>query len=269
VPVGRAPGIPSAQNTTCVGQIQLFIDIPAAGINNLALSQKSLAGLPKNTWNALQFALPANVVNALRGDRPNARIRFSSNVATCGAPVLMDSLRFSGTTYTRTTPHVPGGSVPVTSSSVLTFDSVADWTVQLGTTSTETTLKTQGNASISVSSPGYAYLVSRAFAASELTGVTSRLSLDVRIPDLPANYSWFGDMDVFVECPSVSLWNTYVGHQPLQILFENEFNRVEFNVPANVRAALTGPARDCSFKIGIASNQSYGPLVLDRGGFVQ
>lgn len=261
--------VPSAQNPNHVGEVQLFVDIPAAGLWNVSVGQRSLTTLPRNAWTPVSFSLPTNVVNALRGDYPNARFRMSTSVATCGAPVRIDSLRFGGQITVRTAPHVPGGTALVTSSSVLTFDDGDDWDATVGTMSSESVLKTEGAASVAILSSGYTELVSRPFDTFELEDVNARLSFDVRIPDLPAGYSWVGDMNVFVDCPSVNLHDLFVGHKALQILFESEFNRVEFALAPAVVAALAGSADECSFTIGLASSQTVAPIVIDRGGFVQ
>jgi len=261
--------VPAAQNPNHVGEVQLFVDIPAAGLWNLSVGQRSFNTLPRNVWTPVSFSLPANVVTALRGSHPNARFRMSTSVATCGAPVRIDSLRFGGQITVRTVPHVPGGTAVVTSSSVLTFDDIDDWQAAVGTIGSESVLKTEGDASVALLSSGYTELVSRPFDTFELEDVNARLSFDVRIPDLPAGYSWVGDMNVFIDCPSINLHHLFVGHKALQILFEAEFNRVEFPLAPAVVAALGGAADECSFTVGVASNQTIGPLVIDRGGFVQ
>lgn len=63
-------------------------------------------------------------MGALLGDHPHARLRFAVNHGLCGVPVLFDHVRFSGETMCQ----VPAPSTAsVTSSSVLTFDQMADW----------------------------------------------------------------------------------------------------------------------------------------------
>src|SRR5690606_5245484 len=142
--------------------------------------------------------------------------------------------------------HTEGSEgITVTSSSVLTFDSLTDWSSAQTAITSESTLVTQGMGAISFTPGAWSRIESRVFATTELAGVTNVLSFDVHIPDLPADFYWLGQMNAFVDCPSAGLWNTFVGHQPLQILFDDEFNRVEYMLPDSVVDVLAGDYDDC------------------------
>jgi len=75
-------------------------------------------------------------------------------------------------------------------------------------------------------------------------------------------------MNLFVECPSAGLWQTFLGYQPLQILFDGEYNRSEYTIPQHVQDVLNGDFDDCKFIIDVSSNSAYTPILLDGGGFV-
>src|SRR5690606_13699170 len=87
--------IPSpVANPYWVGAVALFVDIPSAGIYNQWISQQDLTPLGRGAWSALEFALPASVVAALRSDVPAVQLIVATNTGTAG--LLVDHLRFTG-----------------------------------------------------------------------------------------------------------------------------------------------------------------------------
>lgn len=259
--------VPSMQ-TESWGDLQLLVDIPSAGLWNVWIGQQAIAALPRNEWVEVAFELPSGIVDALLGDYPDARLRITANVPACGDPVLIDSIRFGGNIMLRSEFHTEGSEgITVTSSSVLTFDSLTDWSSAQTAITSESTLVTQGMGAISFTPGAWSRIESRVFATTELAGVTNVLSFDVHIPDLPADFYWLGQMNAFVDCPSAGLWNTFVGHQPLQILFDDEFNRVEYMLPDSVVDVLAGDYDDCRIALELSTDPAFGPFVIDNGGF--
>lgn len=260
--------VPGGQSPWWVGSISLTIDIPSAEVWGVWIGSFNLMNLPRDEFGEVSFSLPSAVVNALLGDFPDARIRMSMNVATCGYPVVIDAIRFGGEVTTRTEFHQIAGGSPIVSSSVLTFDNVGDWTATQGTLSA-TSNATEGTAALQFEASDYTRIQSREFSTSELSGITNRLGFDVFIPDLPPSFYWLGYMNAFIECPSANLWRTYVGHQPLQILFDDEYNRVEFDLSSHVVGVLNGNYDDCKVSLDFVTNTAFGDFIIDNGGFVQ
>lgn len=262
--------VPDEQATGWVGQLGLFVDIASAGIWNQFVGEVGLTNLQREVWTDVVFFLPSEVSDALSGDFPDARLRLSRNIATCGAPVTIDDVRFGGTTTLRTDFHSePSPPATVLTSSILSFDNLDDWNSSQVTLTIDSTNKTEGVGAVSVNPTNWFSLHSREFAANELQGITQRLSFDVHVPELSPDYYWFGGMNVLLQCPSAGLWNTFVGHRELQILFDDEFNRVEFELPPYIHQILSGGSQDCSFTIEFSTSAASGPLLVDRGGFVQ
>lgn len=52
------------------------------------------------------------------------------------------------------------------------------------------------------------------------------------------------------------------------ILHDDEFNRIEYDLPMHVVSALQGNFTDCQFSLEVSANPAFGPFVLDNGGFV-
>lgn len=111
--------------------------------------------------------------------------------------------------------------------------------------------------------------MSREFAVSELESVSSQFAFDLRIPDLPTDYYWFGGTNLFFDCPNVGLWNQWAGYRALQILFEGQFNQLLFDLPSSVQAAQNDPGAVCQIALEFSTNPSFGGMVIDNGGFVQ
>lgn len=248
-----------------VGGLSLTVDVPAAGVHHEWVGMVSLNGLPQGTWSTVSIPLTASARAALLQDHPHARLRFASNVGLCGVSVLLDHVRFGGDLECQ---ERDGAPEPITSSSVLTFDQLSDWSSQQVSLASTNAHVTQGVGAVEFGPLSRAELVSRPFAAQELVGVTSRLGFDVRIPELPADFYWLGHMNAYVECPSVGLYRTYLGYHALQILYAGAFNRVEFSVPSDVVSALQGGAEGCRFRLGFAANTLFGPMIIDNGGFM-
>ena len=111
-------------------------------------------------------------------------------------------------------------------------------------------------------------MVSREFSATELSSVTSTIAFDVRIPDLPPDYYWLGGLNFFVDCPNVGLWNRWVGYQALQILYDDEFNSVLFELPPEITDALQETDAVCKLALEFSSNPQFGGFIVDNGGFI-
>ncbi len=116
------------------------------------------------------------------GNHPHARLRFALNHGLCGQEIAVDHVRFGGEAWCQDLPAVLPA---VSSSSVLTFDHLADWSSSTGAPlALDASVKTQGAASLRFGPVSWTSIRSREFSPALLTGVTSRLALDVFVPQL-------------------------------------------------------------------------------------
>lgn len=76
------------------GQVQLFVNAPSRGLYTAFVGQASLQGLPSNAFSRLDFALPANVQQALAGSYSD--LTFNIGVGVPQGSVVLDNLRFAG-----------------------------------------------------------------------------------------------------------------------------------------------------------------------------
>ncbi len=80
-------------NPYWLGDAQLFISIPSAGIYNAWLGYQSFAGFTTGAWHTVTFSLPSGVRAALAGSHADARLGIAFNTGNCLAPALIDYLR--------------------------------------------------------------------------------------------------------------------------------------------------------------------------------
>jgi len=83
------PGPPS--NPSWLGQAQLLINCPSAGINNQYIGAVELTGKPLNRFSPISFSLPANVRAAINAPRADFSIKLVVNSADSGQ--VWDNLR--------------------------------------------------------------------------------------------------------------------------------------------------------------------------------
>lgn len=254
-------------STSWAGTVSMHGAVPAAGVWDTYLGQVELSGLPRGVWSKATFVLPAAVKQALNGDFPNAELRtfVSSGI---------DGIRLKGV---RTTPAPDGTSRPthqprraaVATSSLLSFENPADWAGNQ--IEANTSIVSDGNYALMANSTGWTEILSRPFSTSELPTLTSKLSLDIFVPNPRPNPYWVGNVNVYLSCPSRGVWGQYIGQSDLTYLFPGEFNTVVMPVPQSLRTALSSSAQDCSFRITLntaATGAGVGSFIIDRMGFV-
>lgn len=78
------------------GQVQISVDAPSRGLYSAYVGQASVQGLAANTFSRLDFALPAQVQQALSGSYSDLRFQIALNVPQGTGPLVLDNLRFAG-----------------------------------------------------------------------------------------------------------------------------------------------------------------------------
>ena len=260
--------IPAVQpNPSWIGQTQLLVDLPAAGINNQYVGAQELTPLKLGAWNTVTFTLPQNVVTALAGDYPNMQFTIVLNVNATTQPFLLDNFRFVGDVTTRTTKHQFGSTgLNVLVPDIFSFDDASRWNSYQVKLTNDKVNKTQGTASMVV--PGSANFTSVSFNTWQVTNVTSKLNVDVYVPDPQPNKWWLGALQLSFDCPEAGVYSQFIGQKDLTNLFRNEFNSVVFDLPAETIAALKKVAGGCTFKYSLNVNNGSGNWLFDNMGFI-
>jgi hypothetical protein len=142
----------------------------------------------------------------------------------------------------------------------------ADWTSPETTVRRDTTVFTQGAASLSFTVPsgGLVTLQSRSFNTNELSGVTSTLGLEIFVNELQISSDYATDL--YGDCPAASLNGAWLGRASLSNTRVGMWNYVEIKLMPNVFAALSTRGNVCTLKF---LHRGTGQFRYDQMGFVK
>ncbi|HKO47925.1 MAG TPA: hypothetical protein VJV79_09390 [Polyangiaceae bacterium] len=145
--------------------------------------------------------------------------------------------------------------------SVLGFENAAEWTSTQGLKSSSST-RSQGAASLAISNFSYTAVISTPL--STLSGVTSTIGLDVR---LPVTVPW-GQVQLFYSIPSKNLYEQPLGQVSLMGVPAGSFRTLNFSVPAGVQQHLQSSYNDLTFKVAVNAPQTSNSILLDNLRFI-
>ena len=262
--------IPEEQkNPYWKGDVQMSVNIPAAGLYNVWIGQVLLTEL-QSGWNTIRFELNEVVYKALAGDYSNATFTIMLNANQNADDFRIDNLRFGGNIKTRTTEHVAVGRIlDVYSAEFMSFDNNNDWNVSSQELLFVENPKIQGLGATGVNISGYNEIRSRSFYPAELKFVSNVISLDVFVPNPQPNDYWVGDISIGLNCPDIGINSVHLGEvQSLTHMFRNEYNNVQFLIPDEIVSALRYGVGKCSFSVYLNVNNGAGLFLLDNMGFV-
>jgi len=261
--------IPEDQiNPYWYGDVQMSVNIPAAGLYNAWIGQVLLTGLQAG-WNTLSFELNQDIYNAIARDYPNATITIILNTNQNPDDFRIDNLRFGGDLNLRTTEHVIAGNIlDIYLVDFMSFDNINDWSVDNRDLLFVESPKTQGLGAAGVTASGFTEIKSRSFALSELKFVSNIISLDVYVPNPQPNDYWVGDIGLNLSCPDLGINSMYLGNVNLTHMFREEFNNIQFTIPEEIVMNLRYGIGECSFSIYLNVNNGAGTFLLDNMGFV-
>lgn len=250
------------------GDVQMSVNIPAAGLYNAWIGQETLTGL-RPGWNTLAFALNSAICSALAGDYPNATISIILNANENSDDFRVDNLRFGGDVKIRMTEHVEAGPVlDVYAVDFMSFDNVNDWSSSGPGLLFVESPRMQGLGAVGVMASGYTEIESRRFSPAELQYVSDVVSLDVYVPNPQPNDYWVGNLGLGLRCPDSGI-SAYFGNVDLTHLFREEYNKVQFALQPEVLSVLKSGAGECVFSVYLNVSNGAGLFLLDNMGFVK
>jgi murein DD-endopeptidase MepM/ murein hydrolase activator NlpD len=129
---------------------------------------------------------------------------------------------------------------------VLGMENPALWsstTAQLSSSA----IRVQGNASLAVRATNYNFIDS--IPLTQFTLVNNTVQFSIRLPTQQPNPFWFGDVQMFVNAPSVGLFNQYVGYVGLTGKPLNQFTTITMTLPQNIVQGLSGPFSDLVIRL--------------------
>jgi hypothetical protein len=81
-------------NPYWVGNLQLSVNCPSAGLINTFVGHQELTPLSRGTFNTISFNVPGNVLNALQGVHTDFSFRALLNTNSGSGPYKLDKMRF-------------------------------------------------------------------------------------------------------------------------------------------------------------------------------
>jgi hypothetical protein len=81
-------------NPWWLGAVQLYIEIPSAGVNHSYVGQQALSQLTIGQYGQLTFDLPAQIEGILLGTYQDVRFSIAANTPSGAPPLIIDHLRF-------------------------------------------------------------------------------------------------------------------------------------------------------------------------------
>jgi hypothetical protein len=251
------------------GDIQMSINIPAAGMHNTWFGQVSLTDL-KFGWNTITFPLSQNILAGLNGDYPNATFSIILNTNQNPDDIRIDNLRFGGNIKIRTTEHgIANKILDIYSADFMSFDDINDWTQDPKKLLFVEAPKTQGLGATGILASGYTELKSSSFTPSEIKDLSNIIALDVYIPNPQPNEFWIGDINLTLSCPDNGIYSMNLGSINLTHMFREEYNTIQFLLPNEAVTALSYGINECFFSIYLNVNNGAGLFLLDNMRFIR
>jgi len=162
--------------------------------------------------------------------------------------------------------EVKTGALVVNQANVFGFEDAAQWSSTVALSSSTT--HTQGTTALGVAAKNYVEVNS--VKLGSLTGVTSMLGLDVRLPTTQPNPFWYGFVQLLVSAPSKGINNVFLGTQELTGRPLAQYFPLTFSLPANVVTTLkAGGYSDFTVKlvVNVPSNAT-GTYLFDNLHFM-
>ena len=158
-------------------------------------------------------------------------------------------------------PPVPD---PPSGSRVLSFDDLSLWTIPVDQpVVVSTSDKVEGLGSFSIVPTGFKYLESSPISQADVAGLRF-ISFGVKVPSLQSNVWWVGAVQIYLDCPSRSVWNQWVGQVELTNLAKDAWQVGRMPIPEYIATALRGATySDLKVRVAVNLNPGSGNLLLD------
>jgi len=147
---------------------------------------------------------------------------------------------------------------------ILGFEDPNDWistvaSIQPGISTT----RTQGRLSTSLAARGFVELRGRQFNLT--AALPANITLDFFLPTAQANPSFFGAVQMYVDCPSKNVNNAFLSQVELTGKPTGRFNTLTFPVPAAIRNAVGSSCEDFNVRVAVnVPNNAPGTYLLDN-----
>ncbi|HEY3496631.1 MAG TPA: hypothetical protein VGK73_18155 [Polyangiaceae bacterium] len=242
---------PSQQIAGWRGDVQLYVDVPSAGMTNAYVGQVALDTVPPGLFSTLSFAVPAPVRAAIDMARADARFSVVLNLPSG----VNDLYRLDNLRFVNAAPPGPEPDPAEHYARVVGFEHLPDWSSSTTGLVIGAGTGTQGERGLTLSRGEGGWMEIRSIPVYPQE-VSDKLLLDLRLPSFQPNPAWYGVVELSVSAPSAGLNSAYVGQVALTGLPLNAFNTVEFAVPLAIRQAIPSARGDLTFRLAL--NVPYG-----------
>jgi hypothetical protein len=86
---------PTQPNIYWIGQVQLLVSCPSAGLYNVYIGQNELTNLTLGAFHTLSFTLPSNVLTVLKGNYSDFSFEWVLNTNANSGPYCLDNMIFT------------------------------------------------------------------------------------------------------------------------------------------------------------------------------
>jgi len=145
-------------------------------------------------------------------------------------------------------PPLDGGN-----SSILGMEDPYEWTGDGQITVGFSATHSEGQSSIALKTQNFHTIKSQTFQL--LSALGSTFSVDLFLPTQQPNPSWFGAVQMYVDCPSKGVNNAFVGQVELTGLPTGRFDTLSFPVPAAIRSSIGSSCND--FDVSLSLNVPF------------
>jgi RHS repeat-associated protein len=281
--------LPTIQpNPSWMGTLKLVIECPSQGLFFESLAEYQLQGQPTDQFVRFQFPLSSSTRSKLStGTYSDLKLKIFLNVASGAGPWLLDRLTVSdasasgaggansvgggggaanggvaGAATSGAGGSAQAGSSSTSNDATLGFESASLWAPSAGTLSLSDT-HVEGLHSLQVAGITYAEITSAPL--SRPSNISSVLGFDLSVPNPSGDIWWWGTAAISIDCPSLGIFNRWLGQQQIDGSTLDRFRRVEVALPDDVKATLgSQPYNDLRVKIILTVPANSGPYLLDR-----
>ncbi|MGE5784009.1 MAG: hypothetical protein ACM3ZE_05435 [Myxococcales bacterium] len=134
------------------------------------------------------------------------------------------------------------------------------WSCTSGNPIANSADKTQGTASMQFLSAGYGLCTSPAMNCADFSHISDEILVDVKLPSVLPNPWWVGDLSLYVEAPSASVYNSWIGMAPLLGLPKDQWSTISIPATDTLLKVLRGTCSDAVVKFAL-NTSAVGVLV--------
>lgn len=249
------------------GYMELYLDIPSAGIYNQIIGHYDFSASQAGQWIPVQFTISDSLMGALSTDNPDMQFRIVLNTNQNGPYYQIDNMHFvNAGTEVEQRPEVP---VDVESGSFGSFDNPSLWSCSNAMLESVSTPSSDGGNALKVNGTGYMVIRCSNLTSNDLSNKGNTLAFDLYIPESMSGKGWYGSAALALNIPSVGIYSLECTQVDLTNTYTGSFSTLKFALSLETLAKLnSGFFSDGEVRIILNTPNDAPAYVIDRLGFV-